>query len=168
MKPKSKKGLESDSIKTLSTSMKPSKRRSAESQVKKSPVSVQMLNVLDGNKGRDSQAETSLQSRGRIRRQKAVVKLTDADNSQVRYRIYIHSSESVSIAGHWWRRVLLPLLREQVHIVQPRQLHLQLPGAARGLREVGTEVGTEVSGQETDLKPRVFHPRHSEDYGLQM
>ena len=84
MKPKSKKSLESDSMKTLTTSMKPSKRRSIETQVKKSPVAVQMLNILDGKKGRNTvpsekkkeEGETSKPERGRITRQKAMVKLT--------------------------------------------------------------------------------------------
>ena len=84
MKPKSKKSLESDSMKNLTTSMKPSKRRSIENQVKKSPVAVQMLNILDGKKGRNpvldekkkkEEGEISQTERGRITRQKAMVKL---------------------------------------------------------------------------------------------
>ena len=81
MKPKSKKSLESDSMKNLTTSMKPSKRRSIENQVKKSPVAVQMLNILDGKKVLDEkkkkeEGEISQPERGRITRQKAMVKLT--------------------------------------------------------------------------------------------
>ena len=84
MKPKSKKSLESDSMKPLTTSMKPSKRRSIENQVKKSPVAVQMLNILDGKKARNpvsvekktEEGETCQPGRGRITRQKAMVKLT--------------------------------------------------------------------------------------------
>ena len=85
MKAKSKKSLESDSTKTLTTSMKPSKRRSIENQVKKSPVAVQMLNILDRKKGRNpvldekkkkEEGEISQPERGRITRQKAMVKLT--------------------------------------------------------------------------------------------
>ena len=85
MKAKSKKSLESDSTKTLTTSMKPSKRRSIENQVRKSPVAVQMLNILDGKKGRNpvslpvekkEEGEACQPDRGRITRQKAMVKLT--------------------------------------------------------------------------------------------
>ena len=94
MKPKSKKSLESDSMKTLTTSMKPSKRRSIENQLKKSPVAVQMLNILDGKKGgnpepvpverqssrKKVEGENCPSVRGRITRQKAVVKLTTMAN----------------------------------------------------------------------------------------
>ena len=71
-------------MKTLTTSMKPSKRRSIENQVKKSPVAVQMLNILDGKKARNpvsvekkrEEGEACQPGRGRITRQKAMVKLT--------------------------------------------------------------------------------------------
>ena len=80
MKPKSKKSLESDSMNSLTTSMKPSKRRSIENQAKKSPVAVQMLNILDGKKGlgerKKEEGENCPPERGRITRQKAMVKLT--------------------------------------------------------------------------------------------
>ena len=80
MKPKSKKSLESDSMNSLTTSMKPSKRRSIENQAKKSPVAVQMLNILDGKKGlgerKKEEGEICPPERGRITRQKAMVKLT--------------------------------------------------------------------------------------------
>ena len=80
MKPKSKKGSEADSLKALTTSMKPSKRRSTESQARRSPVSVQMLNVLEGKKDRQTGREESAAEvkRGKISRQNAMVKLTEA------------------------------------------------------------------------------------------
>ena len=80
MKPKSKKGSETDSLKALTTSMKPSKRRSTENQAKKSPVSVQMLNILEGKKDRQSERKESAAEtkKGKITRQNALVKLTEA------------------------------------------------------------------------------------------
>ena len=90
MKPKTKKNAENDSIKTLTTSMKPTKRRSIENQVKKSPVSVQMLNILEVQTdknlvGRETSGDVveCHAQRGRITRQKARVKLIEASTSQV-------------------------------------------------------------------------------------
>ena len=88
MKPKTKKNVESDSLKTLTTSMKASKRRSTENQVKKSPVSVQMLNILDvqscsGRHQVEVEVEKCQPKRGRITRQKAMVKLSEASTSKV-------------------------------------------------------------------------------------
>ena len=90
MKPKTKKNVENDSVKTLTTSMKPTKRRSIENQVKKSPVSVQMLNILEvqtdknlvGRETSGDGVECHVQ-RGRITRQKARVKLIETSTSKV-------------------------------------------------------------------------------------
>ena len=160
-------------MKPLTTSMKPSKRRSIENQVKKSPVAVQMLNILDGKKARNpvsvekktEEGETCQPGRGRITRQKAMVKLTA--NTKVSINFSCHSltlicCSYIIILG---RQLLFPLCSGQILRLQHSEQQLQFPGGTQSQQLLNVP---EVRLEEAGGQLGVFNSSHTEDLGVKV